>query len=103
MNNKYNILLTVLDTLRREAPEGYKRYHPLDTEIDKLNQARSRAYIHLFLKVKFGLLDFLEREKYITDDGNDGGIDAYYIDTETKTIYYIQSKFRITKENFEKI
>ena len=102
MNNKYNILLTVLDTLRREAPEGYKRYHPLDTEIDKLNQARSRAYIHLFLKVKFGLLDFLEREKYITDDGNDGGIDAYYIDTETKTIYYIQSKFRITKENFEK-
>lgn len=101
MNNKYNILLNVLDTLRKEAPQEYKKYHPLNTEQEKLNQARSRAYIHLFLKVKFGLLDFLERENYITDESQDGGIDAYYIDRENKDIYFIQSKFRITKKNFE--
>lgn len=101
MNNKYNILLNVLDTLRKEAPEEYKKYHPLDSEQEKLNQARSRAYIHLFLKVKFGLLDFLERENYITDESQDGGIDAYYIDNQNKEIYFIQSKFRITQKNFE--
>lgn len=101
MNNKYNILLNVLDTLRKEAPQEYKKYHPLESETEKLNQARSRAYIHLFLKVKFGLLDFLERENYITDQTGDGGIDAYYIDKDNKVIYFIQSKFRITKKNFE--
>ena len=101
MNNKYNILLNILDTLRKEAPPEYKKYHPLDSEKEKLNQARSKAYIHLFLKVKFGLLDFLEREKYITDGSYDGGIDAYYIDSQNKAIYFIQSKFRITQENFE--
>ena len=101
MNNKYNILLNVLDTLRKEAPQEYKKYHPLDSEKEKLNQARSRAYIHLFLKVKFGLLDFLERENYVTDESQDGGIDAYYIDSQNKEIYFIQSKFRITQKNFE--
>ncbi|MDD2896403.1 MAG: AIPR family protein [Aliarcobacter sp.] len=101
MNNKYNILVNVLDTLRNEAPEGHKRYHPLEIETEKINQARSRSYIHLFLKVKFGLLDFLEREEFLTDDPNDGGIDAYYIEKDTKTIFFIQSKFRITQKNFE--
>jgi len=101
MNNKYNILLNVLDTLRKEAPQEYKKYHPLDSEQEKLNKARSRAYIHLFLKVKFGLLDFLERENYVTDESQDGGIDAYYIDNQNKVIYFIQSKFRITQKNFE--
>ena len=101
MQNKYDILINVLDTIRKKAPTEYKKYHPLDSEFEKLNQARSRAYIHLFLKVKFGILDFLERENYITDESNDAGIDAYYIDVDTKTIYYIQSKFRITKKNFE--
>ena len=32
MDNKYNILLNVLDTLRKEAPLEYKKYHPLDSE-----------------------------------------------------------------------
>ncbi len=101
MQNKYDVLINVLDTIRKNAPKEYKKYHPLDSEIEKLNQARSRAYIHLFLKVKFGILDFLEREEYITDESQDAGIDAYYIDVDTKTIYYIQSKFRTTKTNFE--
>ena len=101
MDNKYAILINVLDKLREEAPETFKKYYPKEEEIDKLNQAKSRAYIHLFLKVKFGLLDFLERENFITDKSDDGGIDAYFIDREAKTIYYIQSKFRTTKDNFE--
>lgn len=101
MNNKYSILVNVLDTLRNEAPEEHKKYHPLESEVEKINQARSRSYIHLFLKVKFGLLDFLEREEFLTDDPNDGGIDAYYIEKDTKTIFFIQSKFRITQKNFE--
>jgi len=99
--SKYETLVNVLDELRKDAPSNYKKYYPPDTDIVLLNQARSRAYIHLFLKVKFGLLDFLEREKYITDDPHDGGIDAYYIDDENKKIYFIQSKFRVNEKNFE--
>ena len=72
----------------------------LDTEVEKLNQARSRAFIHLFLKVRFGLLDFLERERVVTDEFNDGGIDAYFIETDTKKVYFIQSKFRTVQDNF---
>lgn len=98
---KFSILLNVLDTLRKEAPSEYKNYHPLETDIEKINQARARAYIHLFLKVKFGLTEFKKREVYITDGSYDGGIDAYYIDKESNIIYFIQSKFRITKNNFE--
>ena len=51
MDNKYAILINVLDKLREEAPETFKKYYPKEEEIDKLNQARSRAYIHLFLKL----------------------------------------------------
>lgn len=98
---KFETLIKIIDELRKEAPEGYKSYYPLEEEIEKLNQARSRAYIHLFLKVKFGLLDFVERENYVTDGINDGGIDAYYIDTELKKIFFIQSKFRVNEKNFE--
>ena len=91
----------MLDKLRIEAPEVYKKYYPQEGETEKLNQARSRAYIHLFLKVKFGFLDFLDREEKITDASEDGGIDAYYIEENEKIVYFVQSKFRITKKNFE--
>lgn len=80
--SKYKTLVKILDELRKEAPPEYKRYYPIETDIDELNKARSRTYIHLFLKVKFGLITFDEREPYITDDTNDGGIDGYYIDKE---------------------
>ncbi len=99
--SKYITLIKVLDELRKEAPKEYKIYYPLDTDQDGLNKARARAYIHLYLKVKFGLLDFLQRKKFITDDSHDGGIDGYFIDEEYKRIYFIQSKFRTTEENFE--
>jgi len=99
--SNYTTLLTVLDKIRDEAPDAYKRYRPDKTKIEELNHARARAFIHLFLKVNYGLLDFLEREKYITDDPQDGGIDGYYINDENKIVYFIQSKFRTTENNFK--
>ncbi|WP_121966556.1 AIPR family protein [Myroides sp. N17-2] len=99
--SKYNTLITILDEIRKEAPGNYTFYHPLETEDEKLNKARSRAYIHLFLKVRFGLLTFEEREYFVTDGTNDGGVDGYYIDNENKKIYFIQSKFRDNQLNFE--
>jgi len=32
----------------------------------------------------------------------DGGVDGYYIDIDSKVIYFIQSKFRATEENYHK-
>ena len=99
---QYETLLRVLDQIRLEAsPQVNPRYFPAPAEIEKLNQARSRAFIHLYLKVMFGLTDFSQRERTITDGAYDGGIDGYFIDTEAKTIHIIQSKFRITEKNFE--
>lgn len=99
---KYNFLINILDKLREEATGQHRsRYLPIESEFEKINQARSRAYVHLYLKVLFGLLDFDEREKLITDNSYDGGIDGYYIDQEKKVIYLIQSKFRMTERNFE--
>jgi hypothetical protein len=97
----YNDLLKIIDKLRNEAPVTFRRYHPEVYQFEELNKARARAFIHLFLKVKFGLTDFLKRENYITDDTDDAGIDAYYIDEEGKTVYFIQSKFRTNQKNFE--
>lgn len=100
--NKYSTLLNILDRIRQEATSSFQnKYNPPDCDPEKVNQARSRAFIHLYLKVSFGLLDFNEREYYITDGPYDGGTDGYYINTETKTIYFIQAKFRITEKNFE--
>ncbi|PUX40790.1 AIPR protein [Cronobacter turicensis] len=85
-----------------EAPANLeKTYKPNPDEMEKINAARARAFIHLFLKVNFGLMEFKEREKNITDSSYDGGIDGYYIDKEDRLVYLIQSKFRTTKTNFE--
>lgn len=99
---KYQILINILDKIRSNAPiDLFGKYNPPFSETEKLNQARARAYIHLYLKVKFGILNFIEREHYITDGGYDGGIDGYYINHDNKTIYFVQSKFRIHEKNFE--
>jgi hypothetical protein len=98
--SKYDTFVRILDELRREAPRGSSRYYPPPSDLEKVNQARSRAFLHLFLKVKFGLLTFEERERYVTDGAGDGGIDAYYIDTASKTTYLVQSKFRTNAKNF---
>jgi len=99
--SNYDTLVRILDQIRKEAPTEYKSYYPIESNIEKVNQARSKAFIHLFLKVRFGLLDFVERGKWVTDDTDDGGIDGYYVDEENKGIYLIQSKFRINEMNFK--
>jgi hypothetical protein len=98
---KYLTLLNVLDQIRKEAPREYLSYYPPETKQEEFDYARSKAFIHLFLKVRFGLLDFVERETYLVDGPNDGGVDAYYIDRDNRNIYYIQSKFRTNQINFE--
>lgn len=98
---QYQSLLHILDSIRTEAPSSMgSRYRPDPSDHDKINQARSRAFIHLYLKVMFGLTDFQARERTITDGAADGGVDGYFIDAETHTIYVVQSKFRTTQENF---
>lgn len=98
--SNYEVLIRILDEIRDEAPSNYRTYHPDPTNQVAVDQARARAYIHLFLKVRFGLLEFVDRERFITDETSDGGIDAYYIDTDNKRIYFIQSKFRTNEINF---
>lgn len=100
--DKYGILINILDKLMNEAPSRFKRYYPDPHNADKVDQARARTFIHLFLKVKYGLDMFEDREQYITDEVRDGGIDAFYIDKENKKIIFIQSKFRTNRNNFEK-
>jgi hypothetical protein len=99
--NRYKILIRILDQLRNEAPPEYKSYHPVEENIEALNAARAKAFIHLFMKVYFGMLDFSAREQHVTEGTDDGGIDAYYIDVDRKVIYFIQSKFRHSEHNFE--
>jgi hypothetical protein len=41
-----------------------------------------------------------DRENFITDDINDGGIDAYFIDNQNRKIFFVQSKFRSNEKNF---
>lgn len=92
----YKTLCGVLDALRSEAPQAEKVYHPPPGNADALIQARSRALLHLFLKARFGLVRFKDREVFVTDGADDGGIDAYYIDSKNKYTYVLQSKFRAT-------
>lgn len=97
----YKTFLSTLDSLRKEAPKSFKKYHPKESNAEQLNQARAKAFTHLFLKVRFGVLDFAERQALICDGTQDGGVDAYYIDEDNRTIYLIQSKFRTSEKNFE--
>ncbi|MCA1967150.1 MAG: AIPR family protein [Flavobacterium sp.] len=100
--SKYSTLVNILDTIIKEAPTSMsKKYSSDESDNEQLNQSRSRAFIHLYLKVSFGLLLFEEREHFLTDGSYDGGIDGYYINPENKTIYLIQSKFRTNDKNFE--
>jgi hypothetical protein len=100
--SKYQILLSVLDGLASEArAAGYTSHFPEGSDVADLNKSRSRAYLHLFLKVRFGILEPQERESYITEGSQDGGIDGYFIDAEHKRVYFVQSKFRVTEANFQ--
>jgi len=99
---KYKILIKILDAIIQEAPANMtQRYYRKADNLEYLNQSRAKAFIHLYLKVTFGLLNFNEREHFITDGSHDGGVDGYYINPDNKTIYFIQSKFRTNDTNFE--
>jgi len=100
MDHKYTMLLKVLDQLSTEAPASFQSYHPDTSDQNAVDKSRSLSFIHLLLKVKFGLIEFMSRHEHITDGTQDGGLDAYYIDQENKIIYFIQSKFRTTSESF---
>ena len=99
---KYETLLNTLDKICEEAPDNFVSYKVDKNNTEALNQARAKAFIHLFLKVKCGMASFSERHNFITEGTQDGGVDAYYIDRENKKLLLIQSKFRATKDNFEK-
>lgn len=96
---KYKLFNDILEKICNAAPDEYKSYK--DASDDGKNKAKSKAFIHLFLKVKFGINEFQKRHECITDGAQDGGLDAYYIDYDNKKIYLIQSKFRISESNFE--
>ncbi len=100
--SKYQILVRILDGIRSEAAgTKWESLYAVNSEIEEdVEQARARAYIHLYLKVMFGLSSFADREQFVTDGSYDGGIDGYYIDRDTRQIHLIQSKFRRTAENF---
>lgn len=101
MAHQFDTLIRALDTLRQEAPKSYKTYHPDDDDHDGLCHARALAFIHLLIKVRFGVAAFLDRHKLITDGTQDGGVDAYFIDTERKKLFLIQSKLRMTPQTFQ--
>lgn len=98
---QYETLCNVLDSLCEEAPSSSKAYHPSPSNPESLLKARSLAILHLFLKARFGLITFEDRDFRVTDGPFDGGIDAYFIDRSEKKTYILQSKFRATHENFK--
>ncbi len=99
MDNRFKTLVLALDRIIEKAPVSCTWYHFDKNNDDLVKTARARSFIHLYLKSEFGLNDFSEIESYITDDQDDGGLDAFYIDhtPENQTIYLIQSKFRHNK------
>lgn len=99
---KYAILTHILDEYVREG-KGVRQRSSLfdDSTEERKNQARARAFIHLYLAATYGVVSFEDRELTITDGSHDGGIDAYQIDIENKVLDIIQSKFRVDSSNFE--
>ncbi|MBU1706191.1 AIPR family protein [Patescibacteria group bacterium] len=97
---KHNLLKKTLDGIAETAPDQLTIYHPNENDQDAQIHKYSRAQIHLFLRVRFGILDFGDVENQITDNTGDGGLDAYHIDEDKKTIYLIQSKYKTTPEGY---
>ena len=93
---KHNLLKKTLDGIAASAPSELSIYHPDENDQDAQIHKYSRAQIHLFLRVRFGILDFDIVENQITDGTGDGGLDAYHIDEDKKIIYLIQSKYKTT-------
>lgn len=97
---KHELLNSTLDNISESAPAELSVYHPDAENVDAQIHKYSRAQIHLFLRVRFCLLDFNLVESQITDGSGDGGLDAYHIDEEKKVIYLIQSKYKTTPDGY---
>lgn len=97
---KHELLNSTLDNISESAPAELSVYHPDAENVDAQIHKYSRAQIHLFLRVRFCLLDFNLVESQITDGTGDGGLDAYHIDEEKKVIYLIQSKYKTTPDGY---
>ncbi|MES2223081.1 MAG: AIPR protein, partial [Acidobacteriota bacterium] len=99
---KYETLVAILDHIRKESNSTPFSVHylPDPSSEERVNQARARAFVHLYLKVSFGIMDFVSREVLITDGAFDGGVDAYHVDRENRVIHFIQSKYRVNEQNF---
>ena len=97
---KHQLLKNTLDNISESAPIELSIYHPDIEDADAQIHKYSRAQIHLFLRVRFCLLDFNTVENQITDGPEDGGLDAYHIDKEKKVIYLIQSKYKTTPDGY---
>lgn len=101
--DKYQLLIKTLDAIIIEAQNIESRISNKfqTTTAELINQSRSRALIHLFLRTRFGLIDLASAESCVTEGDGDGGLDAYFIDETNKIVYLVQSKFRTVPENFE--
>lgn len=97
---RYPILLKILDQIRRSAPSTPEFSRFYSNKKEDVEWSRSQAYIHLLLLVRFGIEDFHKRDEFICDGPFDGGVDAIYIDKDDHIIYFVQSKFRHSPENF---
>jgi len=97
---KYNTLIKILDSIRKQAPDSAKFDVFRSKQPDDIQYSRGQAFIHLFLLVKFGLETFVDRLQFICDGEQDGGLDAYYISETQKTVYLIQSKFKNSDVGF---
>ena len=45
--SKYNDLVNIIESLRNEAPQEYKRYHPKESDVDANRKSLSRTYLPL--------------------------------------------------------
>ena len=97
---KYKFLISILDEIRKEGSVQFSGKYTLnETDIEKVNQSRARAFIHLYPIVSFGIHDFEERGHFIFYLGAyDGGIDGDYIHNDPKT--YIRQRNKATSFYF---
>lgn len=97
-DTKFKQLKKILEKIISDFPSDFIAENIM---LKQYEQAMSRAFIHLLLKAGFGILEFEDRELNVTDGRQDGGIDAYFIDSNKKTIYFIQAKFHKKHGKFE--
>lgn len=98
---RYLILLNIIDGIRYDAPKTaiFQRFH--SNKPDDIAFSRGQAFIHLLLFIRFGKEEFIERQLNICDGPGDGGLDAYFISEQEKTVFLIQSKFGNTESGFK--